>query len=608
MDAHALRLAQAVAVVVSAGFAFGGVIGVVYSDDPAWLKAVAFAMLAVLFALHVRNCVRRADGKRPPGWAWTLGAQAVLTAAGLHWFAGTWYGNTGFLAAAVLLLLRSPWAFAAVLVAQFFSAMTVRPTLSESLYLVFGQAAFVGVALYAVVRIADLILDLRRTQADLAAAAVAGERLAFAERLNDRVGTGLEQVVSRGEAVLTADDPWRARQELESGLGTARTALAEVRSVSREHSVEENGRGPSAGLAVRVAGDLTTRVATMLVVATLSLMIIPHEVRHLLQIRPTPAGAVLFVIALLGFLLLFLRACLPGGERWRLWVFAGLVLVTYAPTAVLGGQVWYVATFLPGAAVILLRGPARWIAAVAITAGDTAFHVLVSHLAGNALDVAYGFAYVADRGIVVYALWRMAALTVELRAARAELARAEVARERLRFARDLHDLLGYGLSVVVLKAELAFRLLDRDRPEDARRELSGGLDAARQVLRDIGDVAAGYTAISLAAEVASARAVLSAAGVEVTGEVTGAALPAEIDAVLATALREGVTNLLRHSDARHCALELTADDEQVRLSLRNDGVAAAVPKEPGAGIGNLTHRLEALGGGCVPYGRAGSSS
>ncbi|GAA3474301.1 sensor histidine kinase [Nonomuraea roseola] len=585
MDAQALKLAQLVAVVASAGFSFGGLIGIVYSDDRPAVKALAFTMLAVLLGLHLRNCVRRADGHRPRGWRWTLVVQAVLTGAGLAWFPNTWYGNTGFLAAAVLLLIRSPgprWAaFALVLAAQFWSGLTVRPV-SEALYLVVGQAAFVGVALYGVVRLTDLIIDLRGTQASLAAAEVARERLAFAEELNERVGASLRQVI------LALQRPGLSRAELESSLATARTALTDVRSVSHAHR-------DGAGARPVVAGDLTTRVVNVLVVTTLLLMIVPRELRHVLQIGLSGLPLLVFVVALAGFVALYLRACLPGGQHEG-WTLTGLVLLTYAPTALLGAKLWYVAGLLPGAVVVLLRGPIRWVAAGAVLAGDTVFHLTQSGIAGNVLDVLYGLVYVTERAIIVYALWRMARLTVELREARAELARVQVARERLRFARDLHDLLGYGLSVVVLKAELAFRLLERD-PHAATRHLGDGLEAARQVLTDIDSVASGRTEISLAAEVESARAVLEAMGVEVSWSCTAAGLPAGVDEALAAVLREGVTNVLRHSAARHCSLEIVADDGQVRLSLTNDGVAAPSPDhQPGSGVGNLTHRLDALGG------------
>ncbi|MEU4328175.1 sensor histidine kinase [Nonomuraea dietziae] len=586
MDAQALRLAQLVAVVASAGFSFGGFIGILYSEDPPAAKAVAFALLAVLLGLHLRNCVRRADGRRPRGWRWTLAVQAVLTGAGLVWFASTWYGNTGFLAAAVLLLIRRPgprWgAFSLVLLAQFLSGLTVRPTVSEALYLVVGQAAFVGIALYGVVRLADLIADLRSTQASLAAAEVARERLAFAEQLNERVGSSLKQVA------LVLQRPGLSRDELEASLATARTALTEVRSVSHAHRDGVTARPV-------VAGDLTTRVVNVLVVTTLLLMIVPHEVRHLFQIGLSGLPLLVFVVALLGFVALYLRACLPGG-RHEGWTLAGLALLTYAPTALLGAKLWYVATLLPGAVVVLLRGPVRWVAAGAVLTVDVVFHLTQTGLAGNVLDAVYGVVYVIERAIIVYALWRMARLTVELREARAELARVQVARERLRFARDLHDLLGYGLSVVVLKAELAFRLLERD-PGAAARQLGDGLEAARQVLADIDSVASGRTEISLAAEVESACSVLEAMGVEVSWSRTAAALPAGVDEALAAVLREGVTNVLRHSAARHCSLEIVADDRQVRLSLTNDGVTAASPDHrPGSGVGNLTHRLDALGG------------
>ncbi|MFI6298179.1 sensor histidine kinase [Nonomuraea sp. NPDC050790] len=589
MNAPALRLARLVAVVVSAGFAFGGVIGVVYSEDPAPMKALAFALLTVLFALHLRNCVRRADGRRPTGWPWTLAVQVALTGAGLLLFPATWYGNTGFLAAAVLLLFRRPWpkwgGFALVLAAQFASTMTVRPAVSEALYVALGQTAFVGIALYGVVRLTDLIADLRGTQAGLAAAVVARERLTFAEELNERVGAGLEQVVRHGEAVLEAADQERARHELDTGLNTARLALTEVRSVS--HTTRQEARSRP------VAADLTTRVASVLVVVTILLMIVPRELRQVALAPPSPHLLALFGASLALVVGLHLRACLRTDRYWP-WVLAALVLVTYLPSLALGPKLWYVAAYLPGAVLALVPGRVRWPIAAAAILGDLYFHATVTGWADNALDVAYGLVYVVERALIVYALWRMARLADRIQAARIELARVEVARERLRFARDLHDLLGYGLSVVVLKAELAVRLLGRD-PAAARRELADGLAAARQVLSDIDSVASGYSTIALADEVASARSVLAAAGVELSADVSARRLPDPQDAVLATVLREAVTNVLRHSDARHGTLVLAVDGETAGLRLANDGVRAVV-HEPGSGLGNLRERVEALGG------------
>ncbi|MEV4896502.1 histidine kinase [Nonomuraea sp. NPDC055795] len=589
MNAPALRLARLVAAGVSAGFAFGGVIGIVYSKDPVPMKALAYTLLTVLFALHLRNCVRRADGRRPGGWPWTLAVQVVLTGTGLLLFPATWYGNTGFLAAAMLLLFRRPWpkwgGFALVLAAQFASTLTVRPMVTEGLYVAIGQTAFVGIALYGVVRLTDLIADLRGTQAGLAAAVVARERLAFAEELNERVGAGLERVVGHGEAVLAAEDRERARHELDTGLSTARLALTEVRSVSR--TTREAARSRP------VAADLTIRVASVLVVVTILLMIVPRELRQVTLATPPPGLLALFGASLVLMVGLHLRACLRTDRYWP-WVLAALVLVTYLPSLALGPKLWYVAAYLPGAALALVPGRLRWVVAAAAMLGDLYYHAAITGWADNALDTAYGLVYIAERALIVYALWRMARLAAQIHEARMELARVEVARERLRFARDLHDLLGYGLSVVVLKAELAVRLLGRD-PAAARRELSDGLDAARQVLSDIDSVTSGYSTIALADEIASARAVLAAAGVELIADVSAARLPDTHDAVLATVLREAVTNVLRHSDARHGTLVLAVDDETVGLRLANDGVRAPA-REPGSGLGNLRERVEILGG------------
>ncbi|GAA4592016.1 hypothetical protein GCM10023194_52800 [Planotetraspora phitsanulokensis] len=592
----AVRTARLVAVVVSAGFSFGGFIGAADSDQPNAHKAVAFALLATLLALHLYNCVRRADGRSPRGWQWTLAAQAVLTSIGMVWFASTWYGNSGFLAAAVLLLVRPRalgWAgFGLVLVTQFFSALPVRPTAAETLYLVIGHTALVGIALYGVARLADLVADLRDTRTRLADAEVARERVAFAERLGERVGTSLDQVVEHSEAVLETADPETARRRLNQSLDTARAALNEARSVARSH--RENGPSRRS-----VADDLTSTSVTVLGVATICLMILPGPVRYALRTDLTAADIVLFAGCLLAFVLLYLRNCMPGGDRGRPaawpWTLGAQVVLAAAPIALFGLQIWHVTYFLPGLTLVLLRGPARWAVTLVLVFQDAIFHLWGAGLGDpGPLGNIYEAVWAGERAVVVYGLARMALLTTELRAARAELARTEVARERLRFARDLHDLLGFSLSVIVLKSELAFRLLGRDAGR-ARRELSEGVAAARQARADIESVAAGYRRMSLAAEAESARAALLAAGIEASGELSDVGLPAEVDTVLAIVLREAVTNVLRHSDARSCVLESEVAGGAVRLRLVNDGVVPS-GAPPGTGIGNLAQRVRALDG------------
>ncbi|MFI6738878.1 dihydrofolate reductase family protein [Nonomuraea sp. NPDC050451] len=220
----AFRLARLVAVVVSVGFSYGGFIGIFRSGDTAGQKALGCGLLVGLLLLHLYNCVRAADGRRPTAWQWTLALQAVLTGAGLHLFASTWYGNTGFLAAAVLLLIRPAalaWAgFAVIVLAQFLSGLEVRPTVWDAAYLAVGHTAFVGLALYGVARFADLVRDMERTRTALADAEVTRERLAFAQLLNERVGTSIEEVVRHGDAVRESSDPPAVRERLSASLAT----------------------------------------------------------------------------------------------------------------------------------------------------------------------------------------------------------------------------------------------------------------------------------------------------------------------------------------------------------------------------------------------------
>lgn len=129
----------------------------------------------------------------------------------------------------------------------------------------------------------------------------------------------------------------------------------------------------------------------------------------------------------------------------------------------------------------------------------------------------------------------------------------------------------------------------------ARAELSEGLAAARRALADMRDVVAGRGEIELAAEAESTRAALAAAGIEVSGTVQPVPLPAETDTLLATVLREGVTNVLRHSDADRCELAVEAVARSVRLRLVNDGVRGRAGA-PGVGLENLTRRVRELGG------------
>ena len=173
-----------------------------------------------------------------------------------------------------------------------------------------------------------------------------------------------------------------------------------------------------------------------------------------------------------------------------------------------------------------------------------------------------------------------------------------VTRERLRFARDLHDLLGYSLSSITLKTELTYRLVPK-QPQRAKEELSGILEISRQALADVREVARAYRDMSLEAEAVSAKGMLAAAEIDTELRLEYGTLDPATDTVLATTLREGVTNMLRHSKAQRCVISVTQADAAVRLELGNDGVVAhsgGLVDASGSGLGNLRTRLVEIGG------------
>ncbi|WP_137814473.1 sensor histidine kinase [Gandjariella thermophila] len=185
---------------------------------------------------------------------------------------------------------------------------------------------------------------------------------------------------------------------------------------------------------------------------------------------------------------------------------------------------------------------------------------------------------------------------VELRAARDEVARLAVAEERARFARDLHDVLGHSLTTITVKAGLVRRLLeagaDRERAAAEVREVE---QLARQALTEVRATVSGYREASLVAEVAGARAALRAAGVEPVLPHAVDDVPAALQPVFGYVLREGVTNVLRHSGATRCEVRLG----RTWLEIRDNGPGGTSTVDSlgaGHGLEGLRERLAAVGG------------
>ncbi|WP_399131903.1 sensor histidine kinase [Streptomyces sp. ITFR-16] len=175
-------------------------------------------------------------------------------------------------------------------------------------------------------------------------------------------------------------------------------------------------------------------------------------------------------------------------------------------------------------------------------------------------------------------------------------ARLAVAEERLRFGRDMHDVLGRNLAVIALKSELAVELAQRGRPEavDQMVEVQRIARASQQEVRE---VVRGYREADLTTELAGAQGVLRAAGIEctVTGN-SGEGLPAPVQAALGWVVREAATNVLRHGDARRCTIRIGVAEDAVVLNVENDGVPATPAEGNGSGLAGLRERLGALNG------------
>ena len=208
-------------------------------------------------------------------------------------------------------------------------------------------------------------------------------------------------------------------------------------------------------------------------------------------------------------------------------------------------------------------------------------------------------------GFAMIGLRQHFALTAELRRAREEVEQLAANEERLRLARDMHDLTGQSLSMITLKSELAARLLSRlpaspgrDRVHDEIQQVAA---VSRQTLKDIREAISGYRRPTLAVEVITARSALASAGIAAHDDPALTLLSGTFDpgaeAALAWCLREAVTNVVRHSGAANCRLSLGRRGESLALTVRDDGSGHLChPQAPGSGLRGMSERLSAVGG------------
>ncbi|MFF9582539.1 sensor histidine kinase [Streptomyces achromogenes] len=304
---------------------------------------------------------------------------------------------------------------------------------------------------------------------------------------------------------------------------------------------------------------------------------------HYLGRARLPAGAHRVPAVLLGLAvaLIVALAAVRGADGAALRLALGAVLL---PFTLLYGLAVPVRVFLRGAAVLSVP----LVAALGIADRSAA------GLLGTALVTAFMavFALLACR----CGAWTLSVLWEAERAREVE-ARLAVAEERLRFGRDLHDVLGRNLSVISLKSELAVQLARRGRPE-AVEQMIEVQRIAQETQREVRAVVRGYREADLGAELAGAQGVLAAAGIEceVRAQQTGG-LPAEVRSALGWVVREAATNVLRHGDANRCLVGLTVREGRAVLTVENDGaVAAGGSGGGGSGLAGLRERLAAVGG------------
>jgi two-component system sensor histidine kinase DesK len=203
-------------------------------------------------------------------------------------------------------------------------------------------------------------------------------------------------------------------------------------------------------------------------------------------------------------------------------------------------------------------------------------------------------------GVAVIGLRTRAKLMRELAQAREEVARLAASEERLRLARDMHDLTGQSLSMITLKSELAAKFLQAGDNSKTREQLEEVAAISRQTLHDIREAVSGYRRPTLAVETITARAALTAAGIETSDDprliTASGTFDSDKEAALAWCLREAVTNVIRHSGARTCAIELTQEKGELTLTVSDDGRGLNSQLGTGNGLRGMSERLATVGG------------
>ena len=311
---------------------------------------------------------------------------------------------------------------------------------------------------------------------------------------------------------------------------------------------------------------------------------------HGISVHSRGAAVVAGVVILALFATAYVWA-LPevfGGPTSRFWWLYGAMLVLMLAELPFAHQDAFVmVTYIVVLSLAALRRRAVPIIAALVLLAIFLPPLVPSWHAGADVDAAVTIGLVS---LALYAFFEVIRSNRALTEARAEVARLAAESERIRIARDLHDLLGHSLTTITVKAGLARRLGEVD-PERAAQEIGEVEDLARRALGDVRTAVAGYREVGLASELASGRELLRAVGVVADLPATGEVVRSDLHELFGWVVREGLTNVVRHSHARRCVITLTSDS----VEIADDGGAPSTAAE-GTGLRGLRERVAAVGG------------
>ncbi|WP_051425536.1 sensor histidine kinase [Jiangella gansuensis] len=558
-----------------------------------WTAGLAAFSVAAVVALAISLVLLIVRRGNP---ALLLGIQAVAVFAPYLVIGQGWALAGTVLCASILLVVprRTSWVlFAAVAIGDAGLAASLHPSALMFVYVVFVNVAN-GFAIFAIVRMAQLVQQTHDDGQRLADIEVEAERLRAADRLSADVGSHLSALTRQTREVLRSPTLGDDRLTVIRGLADrAATDARTIADIHRNLSVHSSSptRQPPAGVGLRFA-----TWAHLLIVANF----VATSVINLFMGGGVPDHLMVGLVVVLVAAALQLAIGTPraGGAAVRWWPIALAVQVSLlvgATVLVFPGGAISIFLVLAGGTV-LVRIPAPWswaVLAVSVVAYCAYFQRYEGAWGGSYMAI--GVPYWA---VIIYALHNLPVITHRLHATRDELTRVAVITERLRLARDIHDLLGFHLSAIKLKVELAVRTKETD-PAKARDHLAEAQRSAERALTEVRTFANALENVTCRDELIAAQAILEAGGAAVAVRADVGCLPQSVDNVIGIVVREAATNIIRHSTPGTCTFDISGAGGEVAVRITNDGVERPRPpvdRSPPAGLDNLQDRVEALGG------------